>query len=282
MTDRRGGFTLLELLAAVIVASVLIAAAVRTELVLHRSIRGSAERAGAAATLRVVERSLDGELGALGSDSVAGGDLAAATATEIVYRAPRGLWLVCRVAVDTLVLSTSRLGRWQSRDVVPSRDSVLLYLPGDSVAVIDAWLALPVVSGPFAGSCPSGEPASVFTTSLDAATIAARRIPAESVARSFEVAALSIYGSGSTWQLGQEGRSAGATIQPVAGPLDGAIGFELATRARDGSPSPPTAQAAGVDFVVRALARREVAVGIGRSPIGRDSASLSIRFRNVP
>lgn len=275
----RRGFTLLELLVALVVAALVSLLAIRSQLVLERGIRSRAERAGAAANLRTAATVLRADLGALGTDSLSGPDLRLPSASRIEYRGFRGLAEVCRVARDTLVLATNRLVAWRSRLPAAGRDSVLLYLPGDTVHA-DGWQPAPLFTGPFAGACPSGGAAMVFGAGVDSGTAA--RLGSGSLARVFESVAVESYGSGGTWQLGLEGLSAGASIQPFAGPIDPVAGFALAGWDRAGGATASVAAMAGLDLIVRTLARREVAVGPGLAPLSSDSLAFSIRLQNVP
>jgi hypothetical protein len=88
-----------------------------------------------------------------------------------------------------------------------------------------------------------------------------------------------VYGSGGTWQLGQEGLSAGATIQPVAGPLSvGAVDFVGFDRAMTPAAS---ASAVAVRIRVTGFSHREAAVGPGNVTGVADSLAWLVHLRSV-
>jgi hypothetical protein len=278
----RAGVGLVELVVAMVVGAILLTAALAAQAGLDRITRSRAERAGAQATLRTAAGAFQWELSSLGSDSLAGPDLVSVGPAAVRFRAHRGLIVVCGVAPDSLIVDRSRIPGWRARQPVPGRDSLLLYAPGDSLGPVDGWLPAPIRAGPFARACPGGSAGELFVTAIDSVTLAFWRIPPVTIARVFEVVELAGYPSGTGWQLGQASISGGSPIQPFAGPLDGPGGLRPTAWDRDGLAGSVPGTAAGVDIAVRALARREVAVGPGRPPVARDSVVLSIRFGNVP
>ena len=278
----RRGTTLLELVVAVAVSGMVVVAALAVQRSLDQTSRARAERAGAAANLRAAAGIFSFELGAVGIDSVAGPDLMSLGPSGVSFRAQRGLWLVCRLAADSIVVAAGRLERWRRRGLEVGRDSLLVYVAGDTAAEIDGWVPAPLLAGPTSSACPSGEPGLRFRTAIDTGAAAAGRLVVPTVARAFESVALATYGSAGIWQLGETGLSAGGTVQPVVGPLDGSAGVWLAGWDRLGGAPGRLDLTAGVDLWVRALARREVAVGPGRVAVARDSVLVRIGFEGVP
>lgn len=279
--SRRAGFSLVEVLVALVLGGILLT--LTFELIEHafRVERSRGERAGLAAGLRAGAGLLEHELAGLGADSLAGADLVAVGPGSARFRAPRGLWVVCRVAADTLVVAADTGLRWGARLPAPGRDSLLLYLPGDSTAVIDAWLALPVASGPWPASCPGGGTGYLLETVLDSTALARYRIPPTTVARLVETVEIRAYQSAGRWYLGLELVAAGAAIQPFVGPLAGG-GFDLAPLDAFGNPTAP-ARAVAAAVRLAGVTDRQNAAGLGaRSAGGRDSLPFRARFRNVP
>ena len=156
VTGRRG-VTLVELLVAMVVSAILGSLMLTATATITTVLRGRVERVGAEVAARAIWGAIRFDWASLGSDSLAGPDLGSLAATRVDYRADRGLVSVCRLAPDTVVLASGRLGRWAARRPGPGRDSLLLYAAGDSSVRIDAWVPIPLLAGPFgAAASPNG------------------------------------------------------------------------------------------------------------------------------
>lgn len=271
------GFTLVEVVVGLVLASMLGVLALRLGALALDLERGQGERAGLTAGLRAGLAHLEREIEALGADSIAGTDLDSLPA-GLAYRAQRGLRIACQVTPDTLVLAADTALDWTARAPVPGRDSLLLYVAGDSAAPVDAWEPLPIAAlSP--GGCPSGAPGLRVATSLDSATIARRRIASPTAVRVFETVAVRAYAGAGGWQLGQQSLSAGGTIQPlVAGLVPG--GFSVV--ALDGAGLGIAVDSARtVRLVLRGRTERQLAVGLGARPAGAaDSVATEVVLRN--
>jgi prepilin-type N-terminal cleavage/methylation domain-containing protein len=279
------GFSLIEVLVALVVSAILSALAFDTVARVHRAARGRGERAGLETTLRNAVLPIARELESAGSDSIAGPDLMQLAPQSVSLRAGRGLLVVCRLALpDTLIVETSGAAPWLERTPAAGRDSLLLYLPGDSAAVVDAWLPLPLTAGPFAGTCPIGSAGWRLVTGLDTATARARGAGSPTVVRFFEAIAFRLYGrlygSGSLWQIGQEGLSAGALVQPLAGPLR-PLGIEFVGLSSGLVPGAPPASVATVRIRALAPGHRDAALGPGIAPWAIDSLAVLAPLRNA-
>ena len=275
------GFSLVELLVAIVIASGMAIAAANTRFFLEGRLRGRLERAGAAATLRTASTLLRAELESLGSDAISGGDLVAVSGTSLTYRAHRGGGAICRIAPDSVLIEPARLGRWRTRDPIAGRDSLMVYRPA-GVGRPEGWVPVALLGGPAPAMCPDGAGADLYFTSLDSVAIAAAGLPTASIGRWFETAALTGYASSVGWQLGYTGLSASASIQPVAGPLAGRAGFRPTINDRLGFPAGTLADGAEFEVSLVAVARRDIAVGSGRSLPGADSLRLLVRLENQP
>jgi len=272
--SRRAGFSLVELLVAMVAGLLVMTVFARLadRVLWHARARG--ERAGEISTIRIGATLLGRELDQGGVDSLAGPDLAVAGGS-ITYRAPRGVRFSCRVAVDTIVVAADTAADWSSRAPAPGRDSLLLYLPGDSASAIDAWLPLPLTATR-TGVCPLGNPALALITVLDSTAILGRRIPPETAVRVFESVELRGYGTALGWQLGVEERSAGALIQPVAGPLLPG-GFLVRPLDSAGGPAGRPSDVAALDVTLRASPARWLAAALGsRGLLAHDSVRVEI------
>ncbi len=280
VTGRRG-VTLIELLIAMTTAAILGSLVVTSTASVTAVLRGRVEAVGAMVASRTIWGVIRLEWASLGSDSVAGPDLVALAPAVFDYRADRGLVSICRLAPDTVIIASGRLGRWVARRPAAGRDSLLIYAPGDSAGPIDAWVPMPLIAGPMAAACPAGEPGDRFVTTLPAATISRWRLRSPSVGRLTEIVRARSYGGGSLWQFGLEGLSAGALVQPVASNLAGASGLAMVGWGCDGLPG-ALASLCGVEVTVRTTTKRDLGLGAGRAAAALDSQQLVIRFENRP
>jgi len=223
MQRSRRGTTLVELIVAIVLLTLLGAAALRTMLALGRQSVAVVEHAAVQGGGRTGLVLLRTELQELGTDPV-GADLLRVSRDSVTFRAPRGFGLSCAVSgTEVRILDAEPLPFSGLRAITPGRDSLLLFVEGDSAtAADDHWIALPVLSVG-GSSCGGAQAIAIgttdFTGSLPSGTLA-DVAPGEPV-RTFEVMRIAEYvSSGQRW-LGLASVSAGETIQPVAGPLAG-------------------------------------------------------------
>ena len=277
----RRGFSLLEVVITLVVAGLFSTLIANTVARVQQAGRSRAERSGLTGSLRLALGALRREFESFGVDSVAGADHQALGSSSLTFRADRGLWTICRSAVDTLVLNSRQPSGLQSRAPVPNRDSLLLYLPGDSATVIDAWLPVPITVGPIAAACPSGGRGILFITSLSAADRLRYRIADPGIARLFETVNARLYVSAAGPAFGWEERSAAATVQPVASPMAPGNGLELISSDRFGVPTGVAAAVAIFDIRLRGRSARDLAVGPAIVSVVADSLSMVVGLRNV-
>ncbi|MEO8450669.1 MAG: prepilin-type N-terminal cleavage/methylation domain-containing protein [Gemmatimonadota bacterium] len=277
----RRGMTLVEVLITLTITAGIVVLSMTLLADIARQARGRLERAGAAETLRTVAAVLDRELWSVGWDSLGGSDVDSLGSTGVVTRAMRATGLACRLAPDTVEVASDSSRWFAERQPVPGRDSLLLYLEGDSTAMVNAWLPLPIVAVG-AGTCPDGAPSLLLSTSLPPSTITRWRAAAPTPVRTFEVMAFESYSSGAALVFGARGVSSGAVVQPVAGPL-AASGLALEYWGTGGAPVLRPDQVREMSGWVRAIPDAELAVGFGRAAAAPpDSLFFRVRLRNVP
>jgi prepilin-type N-terminal cleavage/methylation domain-containing protein len=277
----RRGFSLIEVMIALVAGGTVAALAAVATARVQLAGRARGERSGVAGSLRTTAGVITEEAHSLGSDSIAGTDLQLISASSLSYRAHRGLVVACRIGVDTLVLALDRVAAFRGRVPASGRDSLLLYVQGDSTGSIDAWLPLPLLTGPFPTACPSGGRGSGYTTQLTAATMARYQIPGSGVGRVFEAVNARLYASAAGPQFGLEEVSAGAVIQPIAGPLVATTGFELTAWDRAGLSTASAIRVHRLDLALRAVSARALAVGPGVVAPAADSALTAVVLRNA-
>ncbi len=276
----RRGFSLVEMVVALALAAVIGTLAFRLAAQALDLERAEGERAGLAASLRAGVGYLERELEALGADPIAGPDLDSLPA-GLVYRAQRGLRVVCRLAVDTVVVHADTALDWSARQPAAGRDSLLLYVAGDTLGPADGWEPL-AITGTFFTSCPGGARALGLVTGLDSSLMARHRLAAPTVARVFETVAVRAYAGASGWQLGQQSLSGGGTIQPLIGGLV-ANGLTVVGRDSVGAPVAIGPAASLVQLTLQGASHRQLATGLGtRSPGLIDSVAVVVPLRNRP
>lgn len=223
MILRRRGVSLAELLVALVLLALLGTAAMRTTITLGRQGVAVAEHAAVQGGVRTGMILARAELRELGRDE-AGADLLRIHPDSVTFRAARGFGVTCAVfASQVRVRDAPPVPFSRLRAVAPGRDSLLLFVDGDSTtAADDRWIALPVLAVGSA-SCGGAPALAVQTADLAAA------LPSGSLTdvvvggpvRTFEVVRLAEYASGGQRWLGLASLSGGESVQPVAGPLDG-------------------------------------------------------------
>jgi prepilin-type N-terminal cleavage/methylation domain-containing protein len=245
---RRQGFTLVELVVAMVMALVVIGAIHRLLLDTQRLSRIQAARLDLQSNLRASALLIANELRELSGRAPAAPeriDLQSITATGLTYRAPRGIGFVC----DSPGAGQFRIARSTFsgyRDPQPSRDIAYLFVEGVAdPPVADSWLSLPI-TGVSTGSCSAGEPAIGITTGSALTGIA----PGTPL-RIYETMELRLYQSDGEWWLGARSVSAGEAIQPLAGPFAGSGGIRFEYLDRSGMPTSDPAAVKSIGAIMR-------------------------------
>ncbi len=217
------GVTLVEMIVAIALLTLITTATLRSLLALGRQSVAVTEHAAVQAGVRTGMGLARAELRELGSD-VGGADLVQLATDSITFRAARGFGVTCGMAVSQVrILDAPPLPFSRLRAPAPGRDSLLLFVEGDSAtAADDRWIVLPVLS--VGGASCGGVPAlAIGTVDLTAflPSGALAEIVVGGPVRTFEVMRLAEYASGGQRWLGQASVSGGEVIQPLAGPLAG-------------------------------------------------------------
>jgi len=222
---RRRGYTLLELVMALVLMGIVTAAAVRTLIRTRAFIELHAARSDVTNTLRSTVAIVSGELRELSGAAAPDGDLLDRGPTALTYRAMRSVSFLCQVPDPTNATLTlwadTRLGL---RPLEAGRDSLLVWADNDPMsATDDVWLhgaALAVAVA--AGSCPGGADGTrVRVSGVTAAELAG--VPRGAPVRGFQPARLLLYrgARGRSWLGMREWKQATgwSVSQPVTGPL---------------------------------------------------------------
>lgn len=279
----RRGFTLVELLIAIVIFGIVSAAIYGLLTRTQRLTRTQAERSTMQANLRTGLGLVTSELRELNTNATQA-DIYAMNGTSIEYRGMRGLGFVCDIAEDYVRMPRAT---WDGyRDPVATRDRVMLFVEDDpDLATDDSWVER-AVSTVSAENCSAGG-AGIrldFGTDLPSDTLAMMTVgsPVRTFER-MEIAQMSA--DGETW-LGARSVSAGETLQPILGPLAASgVSFTYWTAEAGTSTQTSTLTAVrSVRLVLRGVTENIVAAGAGTTPWARatDSLITDIRLRNAP
>jgi len=280
--DRRG-FTLAELLIAMVVTSLVGLALSRMLTSSQRLATSQVEQATMQGNLRQGSLVLATELQEIGTDTAGGNDIIAMTDSSITYRAMGNLHLACAVTVSEIrVLSTPAYG---STGIVAGRDSLLLFVDKDPNNVSDdRWVRLGVTSVTNGSTCGTSPAIAIGTTISVAAVPALSQIVLRAPVRVFTPMQFGVVASGGQRYLGLRPLlPGGASLQPLAGPVAG-TGLRLAYADSVGGTTTNPARVRTIRMTVYGQTDRVVRLAPGASTVARDVDSLItlIALRNTP
>ena len=281
MSARRG-FTLVELLVALVLGLMVGGLVHRMLLHAQRLARAQAEWIALQENVRVAALVLAGELGGIGSDEITPeasaalgypaavrSDLLVIEPGAVTYLAGRGAGRVCGVAPGPSPEIVIAESSWESLRAPRATDSLLVFAESDpATGSDDAWIHVGIVSAG-AGTCPGGEAGIAVRVAapapLDPAALA--RVTPGSPARLAEVMQMRYYQSGGKSWFGMRSVSTGEAITPVSGPLaDSSVGVRGLTLVYRDAADALTSDPAAVRAVEIAL------VGVTDQPVyGRDT-----------
>lgn len=276
------GFSLVELLVALVVASIVLAGIAAALLAAQRFYRAQAQTLEVQQNVRVIAQVLAQEMRGL---DAADGDIVAMSDTAIAFKAPRTFGVTCAapdVARGALVLRNSLTSGLRAVD--PARDSLLVFRDGDpAIATDDRWLRASL-SATGSAACPDGAAGSRLTLGGVAGGLAELDgVSPGSPVRAFEVVRYRLYSDGDgLWWLGTQSFTGGgwSVTSPIAGPLrprDG-VAFAYTDAAGELVSSPSAVRL--VRVAVRGRSSAPIR-SVGR-PAGayQDSAAVSVFLRN--
>jgi prepilin-type N-terminal cleavage/methylation domain-containing protein len=302
MRLNRSGFSLVELLAALVISGVLAAATFRLLDRSQRHARGIAQAADERAQLAVAAFATEGELQGV---SPGDGDLLAGSDSAIAYLGDVGSGVACALTPTSVllppsILSSGAMLTWWNTSP-QAGDSLMIYDEGTTLATSDdRWSRSAVAAvAPLVNAC-------IHTAFLDSiadlgaigwrittTTPLSPTIPLGAVVRVARPQRFALYRSGAEWMLGwTEWNSALAgwnTIQPVAGPLLPFAGAPATSGVRlrwlDSLQAPvsplPSSHASTLALSLGATTRLQVRMdGVSRGA-RRDSVGRRVALRNA-
>lgn len=282
----RRGFTLVELLIALVLLSLVTASLFSLLNTTQRVSRAQSERSSLQSNVRTGAIVVPAELRQL--NTVSGGltdqnDILAMSATSINYRAMRGMGMVCQVPTTTEVRVFNNAANpfMGYRAPAGPRDGLYVFIEGSSdKSSDDSWVRAPVTSVTSGNVCPGGVAGYTFTVSPATAGLPNATINAP--VRTYEVMTLQLYQSSGEWWLGAQSNSAGEAMQPVLGPLrsGNGLGFEYFNAA--GATTADVKQVRSIKVTIRGLSDQAVVSGAGtHNAVVGDSIVTQVVLRNA-
>jgi prepilin-type N-terminal cleavage/methylation domain-containing protein len=291
----RRGFTLIELMIALVLLG-LVSAAVYKVLVNNQRVYLAQTqtidlqqniRAGAAilpAEFRELDAA-DGDITGMGPDSIR-------------MRAMRQLSFVCATpalggGIGQISLAIRPTLIYGNRQTFKQGDSILVYWEGDpTVRADDQWLPAQLQKDADPGLCSDSNvatnPALLLTLQPqwinNAVLNRAGAIPRGAPVRGYDkVVYRSYQAADGNWYLGQRNPAQGGTIQPVIGPLTGANGVTFTYYDTAGVVTAVPTQVAQIEIVLRARTASPIrSGGTGVQEYKVDSLVTRVALRNNP
>jgi prepilin-type N-terminal cleavage/methylation domain-containing protein len=286
-TLRRRGFTVPELLVAVVIFGIVSTAIYGLLVRTQRLSRTQAERSMMQANIRTGMALVTSELRELNANATQA-DIYALSATAIEYKGMRGLGFVCDVVTGSITVPRGDL--WNGfRNPQAGRDRVMVFVDNDpDTAADDAWTERASQSINSTTCILNGVTLPGWRLNLNpnlsADTVA--MISEGSPVRTFErmeIARMDF--TGESW-LGARSVSGGEALTQILGPLTAAgVTFSGWTEAAGTSTETTTpANIRTIRLTLRGLTQNIVAAGAGTVAWQRASDTLmtDIRLRNAP
>ncbi|MGH7509436.1 MAG: PilW family protein [Gemmatimonadales bacterium] len=237
LPNRRRGFTLIEVMIALVTLLVVAGALHQLLLITQRLTRTQAHQMSLQSSVRAGYLVLTSELREL--STMPGGasdqnDILHIAPSALTYRAMRGLGFVCQ----TTTAGEIRIGRSDfsgHRDPQPGRDTAYVWTGGNAAELERSWTPVAVSGVSTAHACPGALGPGITLAVFSAAPV--EGLEAGTPVRISEIMELRLYESEDQSWLGVRSVSAGEAIQPVAGPLSAGNGLRLEYLNASGAPT---------------------------------------------
>lgn len=287
--SRRGGFTLVEMMVAMLLAGIVLAAGFSVLVSMQRTTQRLAQRIDMDQNLRAAVTYLSSAIQELDATD---GDIVALASNAIRFRRMQWTGVVCSAPVlsgTDVQISIQKARYFGWRDPDPTLDSLLIFSAEDPTTKDDDRWLTGAVRAVDNGVCSDGSAAANITVAINAASGGANAavvgVAAGAPMRGFQVEdLLLVQRDGDRWWLGQRMANRSGvwtTVQPLIGPL-WPTGFDLTFRDATGAATTARDEVVSVDLTVRGKSRRTVRTGAGTLSYLRDSLSTSVALRNNP
>ena len=227
---RSTGFTLVELLVAMVIFSVVATLLTRMLITSQRVTTAQAVRASLQSNLRVGSLVVPNELRMLNQSSET--DIVDVSDTSIIYRAMRGYYALCAIptsATSIKVVRVAGTGFTFDYRAPQAGDSAFVHFENDTLKISDdVWVPVGI-SAVGTTTCNFGSGATLASrtavtltlsgTGIVNATYPWSKFQSGAPVRSYETTRISLMASGGQNWLGMCTGSATCSLQPVLGPL---------------------------------------------------------------
>jgi prepilin-type N-terminal cleavage/methylation domain-containing protein len=295
MSRSRRGFTLVELLVALVLLGLVSAATYRILVNNQRLYMAQTQRIDLSQNIRAAGTILPAEFREL---DAADGDIIAMSATSITIRAMRWLSFVCQAPVlgglapFSMIIrggQPGQMGFFGARGVQTVTDSMLIYWDGDQTTRTDDYWTGGGFTATAAANCPglpAGQPGQLVTFNMNWAPVgalAANKLGAITVGapvRGWERVTYSLYQPAGDTSFYVGLQPAAGSMQPLIGPVL-TNGMTLSYFDVNGAVTAVKTAVARIDITVRG--RTAVAVRSGGQAARRaavDSVITSVALRN--
>jgi prepilin-type N-terminal cleavage/methylation domain-containing protein len=275
----RAGFTLVEMLMAMIIFLVTASLIYISMRLMEKVQRSASEKAGNQLTVRSGSQTVAAELREVNNVVSSGSsDLVAISSSGVTYWAMRNSGMTCQVSSNEVRI---RLGSTYSgyRLPVMLRDSLLVFADRDTTSVADdQWVQHPILGPASNSTCPDGAAALAINIG-GGLVVADYQVPGP--VRTFELMRLAITTSGGRQYLGAQSLSGGGGMEPVIGPITSG-GLQFVYRDQAGTVTNVPSAVRTIDLTVRSESSRPVTtLGGGVGALLSDSLALRVLLRNA-
>jgi prepilin-type N-terminal cleavage/methylation domain-containing protein len=286
MRVRDQGFTLVELLVALVMGSFILTAVYQTILTTQRNSAALSERIDVQQNVRLAAHYITSTLRELDASDQ---DLVIIGSDAIRFRSMRWAGVLCADPVTAgadVSMPVRRAPFYGTRDPVAALDSVLVFRDGEVTnRTDDRWLA-GGVQQVGNGACADGSPATILRVRINAASggndSALVGVTSGAPMRGFQIEDLMLFESNGRWWLGQRTADRGGKwtdTQRLVGPLQSG-GLAFAYFDANGAPTAVPTEVAGVGLTVRGESRGRARASDRSMSHVRDSIETGIALRN--
>jgi prepilin-type N-terminal cleavage/methylation domain-containing protein len=284
MVASRRGFTLIELMTALVIFTLVAGSISRFLINSQRLSRTQIERIGLQSDLRTGVLVVPSELRELAANGT-GSDILSMASNNISFRAMRGVGFICQVsATEIRLLDTGAIPFYGARYVDHSRDMVDVFVENDpDVATDDTWLMLQPTGMDRSSSCGTNAAIRLsFNDFSGQLPNGIGDIVMGGPVRSFEVMELGRLATGGQTWLGARSISGGqSTLLPVLGPLT-SNGFQLQYFDSGGVATTNPNNVRQIRVMLRGMTDHAVTRALGDVPaVMQDSLVAVVTLRNA-
>jgi prepilin-type N-terminal cleavage/methylation domain-containing protein len=292
MSRGRRGFTMIEVLVALVLLGIVSAALYRVLANNQRLYMAQTQRIDLSQNIRAASTILPAEFRELDASE---GDITAMSATSISIRAMRWLGFACNQpllggAINnvSVIVRGGAPGQpmfFGSRGIDNGKDRILIYYDGDKNSRLDDfWQAATITAAPNGQNCDDGTNGQRLLLDLTPMVLGPNlpgAIPLGAPIRGWEPVTYQLYqAAGDTsWYVGFQ--PAGQVMQPLIGPVLAGNGLQFQYYDANGAVTAIRSQVARIDVTVRARTTGAVRAG-GQAAAATivDSVVTSVALRN--